>query len=258
MDQEIVIILKNILLPPGGLLLLGVLSLLLSGRLFGKILLTLTLVSFYLLSTPFVATNLIAGLERHIFVTPEEITSSKAEAILVLAGGRYQDAPEYGGDTIKGMSLERARYAAWLQRRTELPILVTGGDLEHRGIAEAKLVSQVLKEEFGRKVLATEEKSKNTWENILLTSQLLESHGIKKVALVTHAWHMPRAMRMFQGSRIDVIAAPTIFSAGQLTVSRSLQRDWLPNSRAFRKSYLALHEYLGMAWYQIKELAGLS
>ncbi len=259
MDQEIVIILKNLILPPGGLLLLGVLSLLLSGRLFGKLLLTLTLASFYLLTTPFVATNLIAGLERHIFVTPEEITSSKAEAILVLAGGRYQDAPEYGGgDTIKDMSLERARYAAWLQRRTGLPIIVTGGDLGHRGTPEAKLVSQVLKEEFGRKVLATEERSKNTWENILLTSQLLESHGINKVALVTHAWHMPRAMRMFQGSRIDVIAAPTIFSAGQLTVSRSLKQDWLPNSRAFRKSYLALHEYLGMAWYQIKELAGLT
>ncbi|MCP3672804.1 MAG: YdcF family protein [Gammaproteobacteria bacterium] len=259
MDQEIVNILKNILLPPGGLLLLGVLSLALSGRLFGKILLTLTLVSFYLLSTQFVATNLIAGLERHIFVTPEEITSSKAEAILVLASGRYEDALEYGGgDTIKGMSLERARYAAWLQRRTELPILVAGGDLRDRGISEAKLISQVLKEEFGRKVLATEEKSKSTWENILLTRQLLESHGIKKVALVTHAWHMPRAMQMFQDSEIDAIAAPTIFSTGKLTVSRSQTQDWLPNSSAFRESHIALHEYLGIAWYQIKRLAGLS
>ncbi len=255
MDQEIVIILKNLLLPPGGLLLLGLLSLLLIGRSSGKVLLGLTLLLFYLLSTPFVATNMIAGLERHIFVTPAEITASKAEAIMLLASGRYKDAPEYGGDTIKGMALERTRYAAWLQRRTGLPIIVTGGDLRHRGTAEAKLISQVLKEEFGSKVLATEDKSKNTWENTLFTSRLLKSHNIKKVALVTHAWHMPRAIKALQGSGIEAIAAPTIFSAGRKSVTRSSKKDWLPNSRAFRKNYLAMHEYLGMAWYRLKRLA---
>ncbi len=258
MDQEIVIILKNLLLPPGGLLLLGMLSLLLSRRIFGKILFAFTLASFYLLSTPFAATNLMAGLERHIFITPEEIVSSKAEAILVLAAGRYEGAPEYGGDTIKGISLERARYAAWLQRRTGLPIIVTGGDLEQRGAPEAKLIGQTLKEEFGSKVLATEDKSTNTWDNARFTRKLLKSHGVTKVALVTHAWHMPRAIRVFKGNQIDVVAAPTIFSTGKLTITQSLKRDWLPNSLAFRKSYLALHEYLGMAWYRVRELAGLN
>jgi len=258
MDQEIVIILKSLILPPGGLLLLGLLSLLLCGRLFGKILLTLTLLLFYLLSTPLVATNLIAGLERFIFMTPEEVSKSQTQAIVVLAGGRYEEGPEYGGDSIKDFSLERARYAAWLQRRTLLPIIVTGGDLAQRGISEAKLVSQTLKEEFGSKVLATEDKSTSTWENAFYTSRILKSNEIKKVVLVTHAWHMPRAVEVFQHHRVEVVAAPTIFSSGKRSITRSLKRDWLPSSRAFRKSFLALHEHLGMAWYRLKEIAGLT
>ena len=177
---------------------------------------------------------------------------------MVLAGGRYEEGPEYGGDSIKGFSLERARYAAWLQRRTELPIVVSGGDLGQRGTSEAKLISQVLKQEFGSKVLATEDKSSSTWENAKFTRQVLRTHGIKKVALVTHAWHMPRAVKVFQQNRIEVIAAPTIFSNGSHNITSSLKQDWLPSSRAFRNSYLALHEHLGLYWYQLREMAGFS
>src|SRR5580765_1139325 len=50
-----------------------------------------------------------------------------AEAIVVLGGGRYLDAPEYGGDTAGPSTLERLRYGAKLGRETRLPILVSGG-----------------------------------------------------------------------------------------------------------------------------------
>ncbi len=258
MDQETVTILKALLLPPGGIILLLLIALLFIRGLFGKILFTLTLAGFYLLSTPFVATNLIAGLERHIFVTPEEIMAGKAEAIVVLGGGIYEEGPEYGGPTIKGELLERVRYAAWLQKRTNLPIIVSGGNIDKRQSSEAKLASKVLKEEFGCTVLATEDNGTSTWENSLFTSRLLQTHGIGKVALVTHAWHMPRAMSVFQQNKIDVIAAPTIFSRGKLDLNNSLIMDWIPNPKAFRNSYLALHEYVGMAWYRVRVLTGFN
>ncbi len=258
MDQEIVIILKALLLPPGGLILLLFISLLFIRGLFGKLLLTLTLAMFYLLSTPLVATNLMAGLEQHIFVTPEEIIASEAEAIVVLGGGVYKEAPEYGGDTIKGLLLERVRYAAWLHKRTNLPIIVSGGNIDQKLPPEAKLASLVLKEEFGCTVLAMEEKSKNTWENAQFTKQLLKTHGIKKVALVTHTWHMPRAERAFKQNGIDLLAAPTIFSKGRLDITNSKTIDWLPDASALRNSYLALHEYIGMYWYRVKVLIGIN
>lgn len=52
MEQEIVWVLKRIILPPGGLVVLGFLGLLLSKRLVGRLLLLLTLSGLYLLSTP--------------------------------------------------------------------------------------------------------------------------------------------------------------------------------------------------------------
>ncbi len=256
MDQDIITVVKALLLPPGGLILLLFVSLLFIRGIFGKILLAFTLATFYLLSTPFVATNMLAGLERHIFITPDEILASNAKAIVVLGGGIYKEGPEYGGDTIKGQLLERVRYAAWLHKRTNLPIIVSGGDQDKRHPSEAKLASKVLKEEYGCKVLATEDNSKSTWENSLFTSRLLKSNGINKVALVTHAWHMPRAIRAFQRDNIDVIAAPTIFSRGRYNLEDSKIRDWLPNPAALKDSYLALHEYLGMAWYQVKVFIG--
>jgi uncharacterized SAM-binding protein YcdF (DUF218 family) len=48
----------------------------------------------------------------------------QAQAIVVLGGGRYRGAPEYGGDTVSAMTLPRLRYAARLQRETGLPLLV--------------------------------------------------------------------------------------------------------------------------------------
>jgi uncharacterized SAM-binding protein YcdF (DUF218 family) len=257
MDQETVIILKDLLLPPGGFILLLLISLLFIRGVFGKLLLTLTLVMFYLCSTPFVASNLMAGLEQHIFITPEEISASQAGAIVVLGGDVYEEGPEYGGDTIKGAMLERVRYAAWLQKRTGLPIVASGGSSLSKPISEAKLASQVLTEEFGCKVLATEDSSKSTWENAELTSTILKEHGISKIVLVTHSWHMPRAVRVFERNGFDVVPAPTIFSRGKLNTSTSELRDWLPSSVALNNSRQAMHEYVGIAWYRIKLLIGI-
>jgi uncharacterized SAM-binding protein YcdF (DUF218 family) len=252
MDHTTEVIIKSLLLPPGGLILLLFFSLLFIRKLFGKLLLTITMVAFYLLSTTIISTNLIAGLEQHVFVTPEEILASKAEVIVVLGGGLYEEGPEYGGDSIRGDMLERVRYAAWLHKRTNLPIIVSGGGMDPTIPAEAKLAGQALKEEFGCTVLATEDQSKTTWENALYTKNILTANGISKIALVTHAWHMPRAMGVFKQNDIDAIAAPTIFSTGKLRLGDGEIKDWLPSSAALSTSYLALHEYAGLAWYQTK------
>src|SRR5262245_35691112 len=74
--------------------------------------------------------------------------SSQAQAIVVLGGGLRRNAPEYSGDTVNWLSLERIRYAAALARRTHLPVLVTGGRV-HGGRPEAELMRDALESEFG-------------------------------------------------------------------------------------------------------------
>jgi len=254
MDQELIQIIKDLILPPGGLILLGLVGLLLSRRILGKLLLTITLLLFFLISTPFISNQLLSGLERHPAITPDEIRTTQAEAIVVLGGGRYSDAPEYGRDTIGGPLLERVRYAAWVQRRTQLPVIASGGDVEIQKVPEAQLTSNTLKYEYGIKVQAVEGTSVNTKENAHLTKKLLDRLGIKKILLITHAWHMPRALRAFQLAGIKTIPAPTVFVSQRTAIGETRLRDWLPSSIAQRNSHIALHEYLGIAWQWINHL----
>ena len=251
MKQELVWLLDALLLPPGGLILLGLLGLVLSRRFLGKFLILLTFILLYLLSAPFIAERLMAGLETYPPVDTSQIKGSGAQAIIVLGGGRYTGAPEYGGDdTVGRLLLERLRYAARLSQQTSLPIIPSGGSGMLEGRPEAAMAQEVLQQDFGVDVLAIENKSRTTKENAQMTAALLSQMDIKKkILLVSHAWHMPRAVEVFTNQGIAVIPAPT----GFVYQEHRLQdfNDWLPDPGALHNSYWALHEYLGRIWYNL-------
>lgn len=212
---------------------------------------TLSLATLYLFSTPYIANRLMLEVETVPALSATAITTNDAQAILVLGGGRYDDAPEYFGDTINGLLLERLRYAAFLSRKTGLPVIPCGGSGLINGVPEAVLAQKTLQEEFNVPVMAIEEKSRTTWENATMTAALLRQLGIGKVFLVTHAMHMPRAVEMFRRAEVEVIAAPTGFY--HRDDSRSPFTDWLPSPKAMQFNYFALHELLGAAWYSLRQ-----
>ena len=256
MLQETVWVLKTLVLPPGGVVLLGLIGLMFSRRFFGKFLILIALAGLYMLSTPFAASRLMAGLETYPALTEKRIAATPAQGILVLGGGRYSDAPEYGGDTVSPRLLVRLRYAAWLARKTGLPLFVSGGNTDEEGrVPEAHLARQVLTQELGVTPAGVEDQSLTTWDNAHLSKSLLDSSGVKKVYLVTHAWHMPRAMAVFREAGVDAIAAPTAFY--HKADFKERLSDWLPDAVALRYSYYALHEYLGRQWYRLRQRANL-
>ncbi len=237
---------EALLLPPGSLLLVIATGAWIGNRA-GRGMIFAALAVFYLISTPYVASRLLQGLQTHPALSPEQARSSASQAIIVLGGGRYPNAPEYGGDTLGHELLERVRYAAWLHHRSGIPIIPSGGG-EDDEIAEAVLMREVLEQEYAAEVLAIEAASRTTRENALLTKHLLESHGVGRVLLVTHSWHMPRALRSFRTAGVDAVPAPTIFS----TLPEHGLRDWLPSAQAAAGSSVALHELLGMLWYRFR------
>jgi uncharacterized SAM-binding protein YcdF (DUF218 family) len=251
-DYHLIQIAKELILPPGGLVLLALLGLLLHRRFLGKLLMLLTPVLLYLLSTPFAAAWLMAGLEHGLALPPETYQPHGAQAIVVLGGGIRPAAPEFGGDTVSALTLERIRYAVRLHRRTGLPVIASGGNPEQRSHSEAWLMGQVLREEYGVTPLALEEQSVSTWENGQYTGTLLQRLGIGKILLVTHAWHMPRALASFHRAGIETIPAPTAFAPRRAMAEEPSQ--WLPSFQAFRDCHYALREYLGDAWYRLREL----
>ena len=79
----------------------------------------------YAIAIPFVATRLLHSIESAYTEPTQDATG---QAIVVLGGGFYPRAPEYGADTVSRRSLERVRYAAHLQKRMAKPILLAGGN----------------------------------------------------------------------------------------------------------------------------------
>ena len=175
----VVKVLGNLIVPPGGVIVLGVLGLMLlpfARRLAGFLLLVMV-VSLYALSTGTVAGILERGLYEHPALAPDAEVPA-AGAIVVLGAGSYRDPPEYDGtDTVGRFTLERLRYAAWLHRRTGLPLLVTGGKTFPGTPAEAGAMALSLKDDFGIGVRFVEDRSRNTADNAVNSARMLADAG---------------------------------------------------------------------------------
>ncbi len=94
----------------------------------------------------------------------------------------------------------------------------------------------------------TELESRSTYENAVECRNLLGRLGIRKVILVTEAWHMRRALSCFEKQGVEVVPSPCHHRATE--IGRSIF-DFLPTPRSVPGSYDALHEWVGLAWYRL-------
>lgn len=252
-------VLKTLVLPPTCFFILLLLGWLLMKwrRAVGLFVLWALLAVTYLSTTPFVAGEVMVPLQRYPAVNLDQ-PDPGIGAIVVLGAGVYFSAPEYsvagaplfGVDVADPLSLQRVAYAAYLARATGLPILLSGGPggaTNDRTIARAMNVT--LTRNFGLSARWLEEQSASTMENAQYSAQILNSQGVRKVYLVTHAWHIRRALMAFESARVEAVPAPTAF------VSRSggQWRDFMPSAQAFHLTYYAIYEWLGIAWYRLTE-----
>jgi uncharacterized SAM-binding protein YcdF (DUF218 family) len=249
---------RSLILPPANLFLWIAIGLLLWRRWprTGRVVAGTGLAFLAFLSTNAGASLLVRPLEglTSPLLAPER---AGAQAIVVLAAGRLQDAPEYGGlDIPDYLALARLRYAAHLQRRTGLPILVSGGvgaqagysgaDLHGGALANAMTIA--LREDFGVPVRWIEPRSRDTGENAAFSAAMLRPEGVRRILLVTDAMHMPRARMAFEREGLDVVSAPTMFFSSQARSAAS----WVPSAEGMRRSWYAMYELLGFAWYRLR------
>lgn len=176
--------------------------------------------------------------------------SQTPQAIVVLGAGIYKEAPEYGGDSVDALSLERIRYGARLHRQTGLPVLVTGAGPGTRSVAQS--MRRALTEDFGVPVRWVEEWARTTHENATRSAAMLRAEGIETIYLVTHAAHLPRARQSFARAGLAVVPAPTVFTASG---SESVLRRLIPRTTTLVRSHYALHELVGRLWYRFAHSA---
>ncbi len=243
------------LLPPGVIIVVAVLGLIIQIRwiLVGSLIVALSIMALLILSLPLTGQQLMEGLESRF--PPLALSAPPAGeapgAIVVLGGGRYTDAAEFGeGDSVSRETLERLRYGVYLHRLTGLPILVSGGAPYGEKVPEAELMQATLKRDFLVEARWVEGKSANTYQNAEFSLPILSAAGIKHVYLVTHAWHMPRAVWSFETVGISTVPAPMGFSTLGKEERETL--GYYPSARGLQMSSTALRERLGLLWYKHK------
>jgi uncharacterized SAM-binding protein YcdF (DUF218 family) len=236
------VLLKALVLPPTGPLLLSVVGIALISRYprLGRGSAAIGVLVLLVLSMPVVATILSRWVDSSPPLDPE--LAKTAQAIVILGGGTRRNAPEYGGDTLNRLTLERVRYGARVARLVGLPILVSGGS-SNGGETEAKLMQESLEREFGVQVRWAEDRSRTTHENAVYSAAILRAEGVRRIVLVGHSFDIPRATAEFGRQGLEVIAAPTGIPArgsdGTL--------EFVPTIAGLQGSYYALYEMLANA-----------
>lgn len=234
-------IVSALILPPTSLILLAFVGLWLTRKhpKTGRSLAALSLTILLILSLPVTGNALLQSLETARPISEAQLKD--IQAIVILGGGKNNEAPEFGNqDTVNRWTLQRLRYGAYLQQQTGKPILVTGGS-PHGGRSEADAMAETLQRDFHAKDIWTEDQSKDTAENAAYSAAILKEHGITRVAIISQAWHLPRAIQLFKQQGLTVYPAPI----GYTKEDNEPIIRWLPKASALDKSSMALKEYLG-------------
>lgn len=242
---------KGLLLPPGSLMLLFAVGMLVGLRRprLGKWLCGGAMALLYLLSTGVGSWLLARPLELLEPTLEASHAASRAQAIVVLSAGRIKHSPEYGGRNIPDfVALERMAYGAHLARLSGLPLLVTGGMISQDADDEplAPGMTRLFDSAFGLQVRWTEARSTTTAENASMSAAMLKRDGVTRVVLVTNAMHMRRARIAFERAGLQVIPGPTFY----VTARGFDPSELKPTAENLRRSYYAVYEWLGLVRYQ--------
>jgi uncharacterized SAM-binding protein YcdF (DUF218 family) len=212
-------------------------------------LLIAAVILFYVLSIQPGSNVLLYGLESK-FTQQYGHLQADADAIIVLAGG-VRGEPVTGHASVVGTdSLDRMICGIVLWRDGVAPTMIVTGGLPGPVEATPAYAMQQLAVRLGvpADAIQIEVKSRTTLESANeLRSTMPE---LKRIALVSSAYHLTRANRAFETRGFQVAAVPCNYLSSSFHWGIS---SFLPSGRALDQSYTAIHEYVGLAAYHVME-----
>jgi len=179
--------------------------------------------------------------------------ASKTDAVVVLSG--MIGAVELDGDQfIQWGNTDRFMKGIELVKHGKGDLIIfTGGNLpwqqlatDEGSILKDKAVEMNIPEE---QILVTS-RVENTAQEAREVAKLLDSKT-KKITLVTSAFHMPRASNLFRQQGFDVYQFPVDFRSRAQSQSLT-PMDFIPSTSAANKTFEAMREFLGRAYYQLR------
>ena len=245
-------VLTVLFLPPLSLLLMAIFGLLMTGKkarhpTFGKATALASLALLWVLCCPGTGIWLSTVLlPQYPPLASDQLKIANVQAIVVLGGGLVPNAPEYGQSQPSSYGAARLRYGITLSRASGLPILFSGGMGWANGalgkVSEAEVAARIAQQDYGVAVRWIEGQSRDTAENARLSASMLDRDGVTRIALVTDAWHMPRAQAAFERTGLKVTPAPM----GFILPAHAGVLAWLPSPAGLATSNLVLKEWLGL------------
>jgi len=208
------------------------------------------LVLFFLSSMPLVSNGLLRLVE-HPFERGYAESMPIADAIVVLSEGQ-SIAP--GSDAISEWNDgDRFWGGVDLFKAAKAPLLVfTGGWIPWTRQTQTDgevLMSFAARLGIPEENMRVSEKASNTQEEANAVKKLIGKE--KRLLLVTSAFHMTRAQRLFKAQGFKVFPFPVDFKS---EASKKLSIiDICPKASAFEKTEMVFREFLGRAFYTFRD-----
>lgn len=225
-----------------GLIILGIIFNLRKFSLIGVIVLILS-------SLPIISNKFIAYLEKDY--QPIEIAEiENVDAIVVLSGMIRVIGDEENLKYEFTDSVDRFFAGLDLFNNNKSPILIlTRGKMPWSlGIAEGEYLKELaIKYGVSEENIILTDEVQNTDQEAKAIKEILTEDA--KIILVTSAFHMPRAEKVFKAANINLIPYPVDF---QNSKSKTTMMDFIPSAGSLFDTSHFVREMIGRLYYNLK------
>ena len=208
------------------------------------------LLVLFFCSLPVISNNLITYLEKDY--TPQDASSiNETDAIVVLSG---MVTAIKTGETFKyefGDGVDRVLSGMDLFNNNKAPLLIfTRGKLPWQlGLPEGEYLKEfAIKYGIPEEKILLTDNVQNTDEEAKSVKRLLNTNDAE-IILVTSAFHMPRAKKVFEAANIRIIPFAVDFNR---STKKTTLMDFIPAARSLSETSFFVREMIGRLYYSLK------
>ena len=208
------------------------------------------LLVLFFCSLPVISNNLITYLEKD-YTLQDASSINETNAIVVLSG---MVTAIKTGETFKyefGDGVDRVLSGMDLLNNNKAPLLIfTRGKLPWQlGLPEGEYLKEfAIKYGISEEKILLTDNVQNTDEEAKSVKRLLNTNDAE-IILVTSAFHMPRAKKIFEAANIRIIPFAVDFNR---STKKTTLMDFIPTARSLSETSFFVREMIGRLYYSLK------